>query len=563
MVSRTIAITASALAGSALGAAALRRRRRSVRSRRAATARRPGRGCDGCGACPILTDRRRGEFGHDRVRLSRSGGGTRRLVPDRGGARQPGHHDSRLVRGQPGRAADPRRDAISTGWSTEVEALRRGDYLFFTDWRGDPDETTARRRPDRSRSCSAAAAERGVVVKGLMWRSHLDKFAYSEEENQHLGDAIERGRRRGAARPAGPLRRFAPPEAGGAPPSRRTRSATSPSPAASTCATRAATTRTHRGDPQAVQMARQYGEHPPWHDVQLRIQGPVVGALDTTFRERWNDPAPLDMLSPIAWIADKLRRRRPERRDRCRDQPPDPPPCGPHAVQVLRTYPDAHFEYAFAPHGERSVARGYTKAVRRAQTPDLSGGPVPVVQAGRRAVRRRADGQPGTAPGRRGAAAPRRGRPVGAAAQPGRPPAGDRGVPQRRPGAGARLRRREPRGHTGLRARKGLRHRRRLGMCGQRQPQPPVLDPRQRTVVRGARRRPACSPATCDCGCCANTSTEPPTAARTTAWSTSTPSCETVEASARALQDWYDRWPEGPSAAGTAASTSTREPRRC
>ena len=35
------------------------------------------------------------------------------------------------------------------------------------------------------------AAERGVVVKGLVWRSHLDKFAYSEEENQHLGEAIE------------------------------------------------------------------------------------------------------------------------------------------------------------------------------------------------------------------------------------------------------------------------------------------------------------------------------------------------------------------------------------
>jgi phosphatidylserine/phosphatidylglycerophosphate/cardiolipin synthase-like enzyme len=48
-------------------------------------------------------------------------------------------------------------------------------------------------------------------------------------------------------------------------------------------------------------------------------------------------------------------------------QPPDPPRCGPHAVQVLRTYPDAHFEYDFAPHGERSVARGYSKAVRRAR----------------------------------------------------------------------------------------------------------------------------------------------------------------------------------------------------
>jgi phosphatidylserine/phosphatidylglycerophosphate/cardiolipin synthase-like enzyme len=36
-------------------------------------------------------------------------------------------------------------------------------------------------------------------------------------------------------------------------------------------------------------------------------------------------------------------------------------------VQVLRTYPDAHFEYDFAPHGERSIARAYSKAVPRAK----------------------------------------------------------------------------------------------------------------------------------------------------------------------------------------------------
>jgi phosphatidylserine/phosphatidylglycerophosphate/cardiolipin synthase-like enzyme len=36
-------------------------------------------------------------------------------------------------------------------------------------------------------------------------------------------------------------------------------------------------------------------------------------------------------------------------------------------VQVLRTYPDAHFQYDFAPRGERSVARGYSKALRRAR----------------------------------------------------------------------------------------------------------------------------------------------------------------------------------------------------
>lgn len=29
------------------------------------------------------------------------------------------------------------------------------------------------------------------MVKGLVWRSHLDKLQYSEEENRHLGEAIE------------------------------------------------------------------------------------------------------------------------------------------------------------------------------------------------------------------------------------------------------------------------------------------------------------------------------------------------------------------------------------
>ena len=75
--------------------------------------------------------------------------------------------------------------------ATEVEALRSGDHLFFTDWRGDPDEKMRDGGPTIAELFSAAA-KRGVVVKGLMWRSHLDRFQYSEEENQHLGEAIER-----------------------------------------------------------------------------------------------------------------------------------------------------------------------------------------------------------------------------------------------------------------------------------------------------------------------------------------------------------------------------------
>ncbi len=246
----------------------------------------------------------------------------------------------------------------------EVEELGDGDYLFFTDWRGDPDEKMRDDGPT-IRDLFCRAAERGVVVKGLVWRSHLDKFAYSEQENQHLGEAIEAA---GGEVLLDQRVRF-----GGSHHQKlvviRHRHASERDVAFAggidLCHSRR-DDETHRGDRQAQQMSRQYGEHPPWHDVQLRLQGPVVGALDTTFRERWNDPAPLDQLSPIAYLADKIRGAD-LTPGRLPDQPPDPPPCGPHAVQVLRTYPDAHFAYDFAPHGERSIARGYSKAVRRAR----------------------------------------------------------------------------------------------------------------------------------------------------------------------------------------------------
>ncbi|WP_197374686.1 phospholipase D family protein [Mycolicibacterium baixiangningiae] len=248
--------------------------------------------------------------------------------------------------------------------ATEVEALGPGDHVFFTDWRGDPDQKMRDDGPT-VRELFAQAAERGVVVKGLVWRSHLDQFSYSEKENQHLGEAIERAGgevlldqrvRIGGSHhqkfvvirhPGAPERDVA--FAGGIDLCHSRRDDAS-----------------HRGDRQAVQMSKRYGDHPPWHDAQLRLQGPVVGVLDTTFRERWNDPAPLDTLNPVAWVVDRLRGAD-LTADPLPEQPPDPPSCGPHAVQVLRTYPDAHFTYDFAPHGERSVARGYTKALQRAR----------------------------------------------------------------------------------------------------------------------------------------------------------------------------------------------------
>ncbi|CAN5426175.1 phospholipase D-like domain-containing protein [soil metagenome] len=247
---------------------------------------------------------------------------------------------------------------------TEVQALQAGDHLFFTDWRGDPDQRMRPEGPTVAELFSAAAA-RGVVVKGLMCLSHLDKLQYSQEENQQLSDDIEaaggevlldqRVRFGGShhqklvvlRHPRDPVRDVA--FVGGIDLCHSRRDDVS-----------------HDGDPQAVHMAHHYGDTPPWHDVQVRVQGPVIDALDATFRERWTDPTPIDNNSPVAWLRDKLRRAD-LTADPLPQRPPPPAPCGPHRVQVLRTYPDARQAYSFAPDGERSIARAYFKAVPRAR----------------------------------------------------------------------------------------------------------------------------------------------------------------------------------------------------
>jgi len=246
----------------------------------------------------------------------------------------------------------------------EVESLREGDHLFFTDWRGDPDEAMRDGGPAVS-ELFAGAAGRGVIVRGLLWRSHVDKLAYSEEENRNLGDAVraaggevlldQRVRRGGShhqklvilRHPGDPARDVA--FAGGI----------------DLCHSRRDDAE-HHGDPQPIQMSTAYGPRPPWHDVQLAVRGPVVGMLDLTFRERWSDPTALDQHGPIATAADKLRHAD-ETAGRLPPQPPDPPECGPLAIQVLRTYPAMRPAYPFARQGERSIARGYTKAIKRAR----------------------------------------------------------------------------------------------------------------------------------------------------------------------------------------------------
>jgi len=246
----------------------------------------------------------------------------------------------------------------------EVAGLGEGDQLYFTDWRGDAEERLAADGPTVG-ELFAGAARRGVVVKGLMWRSHTDEIAYSEEENRHLGEEVreaggevlldQRIRRAGShhqklvvlRRPAHPARDVA--FVGGI----------------DLCFSRRDDAG-HGGDPQGLPMNGAYGDNPPWHDVQLEVRGPAVGLLDGVFRERWEDPHSPDLHNPVARIRDAVRHADLVA-DPLPERPADPAPAGTCAVQVLRTYPAIRPGYPFAPRGERSVARGYGKVLRRAR----------------------------------------------------------------------------------------------------------------------------------------------------------------------------------------------------
>jgi phosphatidylserine/phosphatidylglycerophosphate/cardiolipin synthase-like enzyme len=245
-----------------------------------------------------------------------------------------------------------------------LDDLEAGDLVMFVDWRGDPDERLDGSTDSAIGAVLARAAARGVDVRGLIWRSHWDRLSFSSAENRHIGEEINaaggqcvldmRVRVGGShhqkfvvlRHPTRPQLDIA--FLGGI----------------DLCHSRR-DDHHHRGDPQRQAMAAAYGSRPPWHDVQLAITGPAVGDIEAVFRERWDDPQPPGR-SPLRWLGDRIHH------DHIRTTPlppqqPDPAPTGSHPVQLLRTYPKRLGGYPFAPRGERSVARGITKALSRAK----------------------------------------------------------------------------------------------------------------------------------------------------------------------------------------------------
>jgi phosphatidylserine/phosphatidylglycerophosphate/cardiolipin synthase-like enzyme len=249
----------------------------------------------------------------------------------------------------------------------ELRALVPGDRVWFTDWRGDADE---RMRPDGPTigDLLADVARSGVEVRGLIWRSHGERVSgpMSASSNEMLGRRIndaggevlldQRVRLFGSHHQKFFVIQHADDVSrdvafvGGIDlcHSRRDDAA-------------------HGGDPQALSMDPRYGSRPPWHDASLELRGPVVADVLAVFAERWDDPHPLDRSLPyrmfLQWIA-----RMPRHPEPLPEATPAPPRAGDHAVQLLRTYGVKHPPFPFAPEGERSIARAYAKAFRRARS---------------------------------------------------------------------------------------------------------------------------------------------------------------------------------------------------
>ena len=243
-------------------------------------------------------------------------------------------------------------------------ATQRGDSVSFTDWRGDPDE----RLVDDLGFADVLEdlLQRGVQVRGLVWRSHSKLAGFHMEHHVELAQQInddggqilldQRVRPAGSHHQKLVLIRHADDPArdvafvGGI----------------DLCHGRR-DDGDHLGDPQPEDLDDAYGERPPWHDIQVCVRGPALADLEHTFRERWEDPTPLeDRRTPLRMLLSRVADQ-PEP-GALPEQRGEPQVSGRMALQVLRTYPSKRPPYPFAPDGERSVLRAYRKAFAQAES---------------------------------------------------------------------------------------------------------------------------------------------------------------------------------------------------
>jgi phosphatidylserine/phosphatidylglycerophosphate/cardiolipin synthase-like enzyme len=247
-----------------------------------------------------------------------------------------------------------------------LSTLGAGDQVLLVDWRGDDDELLSPRGP-RLGECLSSLASRGVEIRGLLWRSHPKIFGFNEGEASALARVVNDAGgvmlldariRRGGSHHQKLVLLLHPDRhdedlafVGGI----------------DLCHGRRDDER-HEGDPQAEVLDAAFGPRPPWHDIQAEVHGPAVADLMETFRERWNDQTPLERAH---FRLGGITGRAPREQGLPDPEPAynaSPPATGSHAVQVLRTYPAKRPAYPFAPEGERSIARMYSKVLSRAHS---------------------------------------------------------------------------------------------------------------------------------------------------------------------------------------------------
>jgi phosphatidylserine/phosphatidylglycerophosphate/cardiolipin synthase-like enzyme len=245
-----------------------------------------------------------------------------------------------------------------------LRATRPGDWVYFTDWQGDPDQVLV---PDGTTigDLLGEIAKKGVHVRGLLWRSHPRLASFSEEDNFSLTQRVNRAG--GEVLLDQRVRRFGSHHQklvvvlDGS-----TLDGVAFEGGIDLCHGRR-DTNAHLGDPQPADLDDDhYGEAAPWHDVQLEVAGPAVHDIAWSFAERWRDRAPLDSPTPWRLILRRASAQPSEPGPLAPDRL-DGTPAGTHAVQVLRTYPKRRSRYPFAEGGERSIARAYENAFAQAR----------------------------------------------------------------------------------------------------------------------------------------------------------------------------------------------------
>jgi phosphatidylserine/phosphatidylglycerophosphate/cardiolipin synthase-like enzyme len=244
-----------------------------------------------------------------------------------------------------------------------LSGLDAGDWVYLTDWRIDATRQLVGPGSELG-PLLAGLARRGVAIRGLLWRSHPALVHFNQDANRVLSTMVNRAGGQLVADQR--VRRFGSHHqkllvvhtpnrtgrclafVGGIDLSRGRHD-----------------TPEHLGDRDPVGIDPRYGPRPPWHDLQLELQGPAVLDVDLAFRERWEDRTPPDHRNPLRAMWRRLSRE-PRRLELLQRRLP-PPTVGSHVVQVLRTYPARRRASPFAPDGERSIARAYLKALARAR----------------------------------------------------------------------------------------------------------------------------------------------------------------------------------------------------